>query len=1157
MARGCFCEQMTKLRVGIDFGYRYTGLAVLDSGNKVLSARVITHRGDLSQTLLERRGNRSARRRNKTRIARLRNFRALLAGLGLAPRAEGGAQTAAQKTGGELYAIAHRRGWDYGSLRELLVGEDGKAGAVVKEVDEMLLDMLPPENRREDTRYHKGKPRVRRVICAHGKDQTCLGELAQWRKESDKLHNELQKTAHANKAEQLAARADELRDKYDALSGRLENADKEQVEQWLAERLAACGVAKEKRKNAAAEIMVRLGLNDGEVLHGEGKLYAPHKNRHRNEFVKELCGKLSRAMSLPPVAAKLKENAHKRGITTEQAQELWIKNAVAVLDANNPERKRNKGERKRSRDIRPARFDNRHTGKCPALKADGARCARNLPKKSKAEIRRLQFEIEARQMNIKDKDGGERKLSNGEVCELTACADFERGKLADNGEKWKAFFAEHKTPPVAGGARGKKDILKDIAIGAQSGRGGLCAEHLREKLRLLAEGKSESEEWQRLHQERALSVFQNDGAPSARQKVQKTVAVLRAMLKEAGYDKDKRPLEHIGVETARFDISALAQNEGKKFTKPAAYQQKSGRELRELRAQQNNLCLYCGKPLGADATVDHIVARARGGGDKELNRAAAHSICNINKGKFAARANDAVLLYMEQNGAQRKAAFIRKALKEQKPDSFSGAQQTMLGAKLLKGSLTDALQLPADGALFPPVKPRETAQLRQWWFPLMHKQKRALRFASAPGKKLQATIGASLPPPLVLEWLEKYDDWQITPENENDLRPQMAQCAKWLRIEHARNGKGRRTTTIAVREGWQFKEGDECAFAINFYPHKNGKRDMRADGDFVFQSARVAVLPAENAPVREFHHAVDAVVCAAKIDWQKLARIDGALPTADKEYRRKLAPVLKFAPAAQWLPRITIGGEEHITAPPAASFLLADKKDQSGARRAKTDREPLKVEDGKVMQRVALYRIAKKDLGDITGKRMRKLMPDAFAALDNMPENEKAKYQNKDGTIAQEYFLALPKNHPLHPTNARGALCKKRGVGAGQMWKLRDKKRGARHHFKKTVPWDEAAVYEEAQPGKKPRRKVARTPEKFYINDANKGGFDELPQGAKIIARFRRGDKVIVKGRSGKWKIAELGKSAILTPLDDDARKNANSEGEVESVYTKLTKLRR
>ena len=43
------------LRLGVDFGYKYTGIALLDSNNKVLDAKVLEHRlkiSDKLQTLL-------------------------------------------------------------------------------------------------------------------------------------------------------------------------------------------------------------------------------------------------------------------------------------------------------------------------------------------------------------------------------------------------------------------------------------------------------------------------------------------------------------------------------------------------------------------------------------------------------------------------------------------------------------------------------------------------------------------------------------------------------------------------------------------------------------------------------------------------------------------------------------------------------------------------------------------------------------------------------------------------------------------------------------------------------------------------------------------------------------------------------------------------
>ncbi|WP_207481168.1 HNH endonuclease [Arenibaculum pallidiluteum] len=47
---------------------------------------------------------------------------------------------------------------------------------------------------------------------------------------------------------------------------------------------------------------------------------------------------------------------------------------------------------------------------------------------------------------------------------------------------------------------------------------------------------------------------------------------------------------------------------------------------------QGGLCFYCGKPMGAAATDDHLIPRAYGGADLPGNVVLAHRRCNQLKG---------------------------------------------------------------------------------------------------------------------------------------------------------------------------------------------------------------------------------------------------------------------------------------------------------------------------------------------------------------------------------------------------------------------------------------------------------------------------------------------------------------------------------------------
>ena len=162
---------MNNIRIGIDFGYKYTGISVLNSNNKVLDYKVITHRTDVSGTLLKRRTNRSSRRRKHTQNVRLRNFYALLKGMNIEPQIEN-----TEFIANKLYALAHRRGWDYSSLIELLIDEKGFISPTVRAVDKLLInEFKAPHTTEEKTR--KGEKYTVKKI-----NTTCLGELAQYQK---------------------------------------------------------------------------------------------------------------------------------------------------------------------------------------------------------------------------------------------------------------------------------------------------------------------------------------------------------------------------------------------------------------------------------------------------------------------------------------------------------------------------------------------------------------------------------------------------------------------------------------------------------------------------------------------------------------------------------------------------------------------------------------------------------------------------------------------------------------------------------------------------------------------------------------------------------------------------------------------------------------
>jgi 5-methylcytosine-specific restriction endonuclease McrA len=48
----------------------------------------------------------------------------------------------------------------------------------------------------------------------------------------------------------------------------------------------------------------------------------------------------------------------------------------------------------------------------------------------------------------------------------------------------------------------------------------------------------------------------------------------------------------------------------------------------KLLARDGDECWFCGKPMGEDMTIEHLVPRSAGGGNKLANYALAHALCN-------------------------------------------------------------------------------------------------------------------------------------------------------------------------------------------------------------------------------------------------------------------------------------------------------------------------------------------------------------------------------------------------------------------------------------------------------------------------------------------------------------------------------------------------
>ena len=779
------------VRIGIDFGYKFSGIALLDDNNVVSDYRILEHRTDLSDTLTQRRQLRAMRRRNNSKRRRLRDFYALLKGMGLTPvnSRPGETMTLADRMriGNRLYALAHYRGWDYAELSEqLVILSDDKAPQlppVVKNIDNFLLReyrapacFAPKKAKKkksesedsykraqqsaDDAAARRNKSADSEITEEHLRfielQKPFLGELYRLEKELHDLGKKADKAKTDEQIghlqEQIALLQDECDNVYRKISG-----GKDHIEEWLRERLKVVydGQMPPQSEDIINRVMVELGLKTAEELFDRGKIYRPHRNRHRDEMISELqklmrhaCGeedgadgvflehyrktmKKCKPKDAPPrdvfwacwqddikcAQARAKKIANQRSaaenrpITPQDVVKRWVKAAEGIV----------------KHEYRKKRFENRKIGKCP-VRRDGEKCGNNLPRKSRTDIRRLQCEIELRNMNIADAtvDGKSRKMTEEEIAKVLSGLHLHKQKLSpDDKAHNRAVVKKIKTPPVKNDARGKKESLGDIVGGDQNGRTALCVVHLQEKLRILKEGiDSNIDAWNSMHEERILDLL--DAPPSIRQKAECVVREVRKMLRQ----HPPAEVAHIGLETARFDISALAQAEDTKM-KAAQYQKsRSPVDKVGLAAEQDWLCFLCGESMRkANIHVDHLRPRKRGGSNVRLNLVAMHDYCNINKGKYDSPVNPQALAALLRNNS-RKGEAVQKALdKSHFLPNLESPQHTMFGAKILKGALMNALNISrekADGIIYQP-RAADVAFFRRRWFDFMDRQKSAIR----------------------------------------------------------------------------------------------------------------------------------------------------------------------------------------------------------------------------------------------------------------------------------------------------------------------------------------------------------------------------------------------------------------------------------------------
>ena len=620
------------------------------------------------------------------------------------------------------------------------------------------------------------------------------GEIHKSEGQSEKL------AAKGKGTEEVERRLEGKRDELDAILKVIEPADDDSrdpdqfmkgVREWIRDRLravfgAGTKIPDDEMEEMVKRILVEMGLETAEELFIQGKAYRPSRNRHRSEMLRELrslmeiaCGdfdshqeafktSIKRAIGArwwegrKNILDRVRENwktdirkveerandvaqraaANGSGLQTAEAvKKRWIEDAEKILN----------------REYRKKRFSNRKIGECQVECEGEKRCGKNPPRKAKPEVRKLQFEIEARQTDTVQ-DNQRRSLTDGEVKAILNSVKFERkpstATVSENRRVIRAHPAIKGIPPGRADeddedTRGRLDALIDIATGGQNGRTSFCMKHLEEKRKLLVEkntlkdnypadewevtgeGEDWRNRWNALGKERVLDLAL--APPSIRQKVELVLHEIDKVMKRSEVKQSQ--VSHVGLETARFDISALAQNEGKKMTKKSY--QKSRRPGRgdagPLAEGQGRLCFFCGRVISLSdvVEVDHLFPqKGRMSSNKQFNLVAVHSLCNALKGKTIHN-QDRYKLALERlrlNDPE-KADFIQKRLagNHQKMwgEGLEAEQHTMYGAKLLKNALVSVLGISDE--VVKKVRPRDVSLLLEHWYPEMYAKKRALR----------------------------------------------------------------------------------------------------------------------------------------------------------------------------------------------------------------------------------------------------------------------------------------------------------------------------------------------------------------------------------------------------------------------------------------------
>lgn len=150
--------------LGIDYGGKYTGLAVVDRRNNAVLYTNVVKMLDIADTLKGRRAQRSLRRCSQSKKKRLRDVKSGLIEMGFGEGSD---------VFKEVYRLAHKRGWDYAPLEEMPPEE-------LEAMDKKEREKL--EKKWEETKAlsrHRDEvlPDVRRVMSDGGASEEHINQV--------------------------------------------------------------------------------------------------------------------------------------------------------------------------------------------------------------------------------------------------------------------------------------------------------------------------------------------------------------------------------------------------------------------------------------------------------------------------------------------------------------------------------------------------------------------------------------------------------------------------------------------------------------------------------------------------------------------------------------------------------------------------------------------------------------------------------------------------------------------------------------------------------------------------------------------------------------------------------------------------------------------